>query len=574
MAKEWIIQPPWERCREASVRWNVPPLVAQLLRNRGIDLEGDPAGFLTPRLADLHPPELLPGVTRAASLLAEAVRSGRRIVLYGDYDVDGITGVAILWRLLTEAGADVGYYVPHRLEEGYGLNAEALRKLTEEGAKTIVSVDCGITAVEVADTTPEGLELIITDHHQPQERVPESAAAIVHPTVGGQYPNPHLCGAGVAFKLAWALARELSGATRVAPNYRDLLMEALPLAALGTIADVVPLVGENRIIARCGLARLKGTQDVGLRALIDSAGLAGQRIGDYEVGFRLAPRLNAAGRMGHARLAVELVTRADAARASEIALYLEEHNRSRRALERRIVQQACEMVQERGMDGDACRGIVLSCEGWHAGVIGIVAARLVDRYRRPTILIAVNGETGQGSARSVEHFEMHEALAACREHLLEFGGHSMAAGLKIDPGAVEAFTEAFIDQANNRLTGADLRAKVRLDAEVSLAELDVRTVEAVVNLGPFGVGNPTPRLATGWMELAGEPRCVGGNGEHLQAAFRQDDAVIRSIAFGQAAAAQDLMQHRRCRVAFEPNINDYQGRRSAEMRVLDFHFPE
>ncbi|HUU85742.1 MAG TPA: single-stranded-DNA-specific exonuclease RecJ [Phycisphaerae bacterium] len=574
MAKEWIIQPPWERCEEAAVRWNVPPLVAQLLYNRGIDLDGDPGPFLCPRLKDLHPPELLPGAQTAAALLADAVRAGRRIVLYGDYDVDGITGVAILWRLLTKARADVGYYVPHRLEEGYGLNAEAIRKLAEEGAQIIVSVDCGITAVEVAATMPDGVELIITDHHQPKERIPEAAAAIVHPTVGGDYPNPHLCGAGVAFKLAWALAQELSGAEKVAPEYRDLLMEALPLAALGTIADVVPLVGENRIIARCGLAPLKDTEDVGLRALIESAGLTGQRIGDYEVGFRLAPRLNAAGRMGHARLAVEMLIRPDADRAREIALYLEEHNRSRRSLERRILQQAREMVEQRGMDGDACRGIVLAAEGWHAGVIGIVAARLVDRYRRPTVLIAVNGESGQGSARSVEHFEMHEALTACSEHLLEFGGHSMAAGLRIDPQAVEAFTNAFIEQANNRLTGADLRARLRLDAEVSLGQLDLRTVEAVENLGPFGTGNPKPRLATGWIELAGEPRRVGGNGEHLQAAFRDGDAVMRGIAFGQAAAAQDLMEYRRCRIAFEPTVNEYQGRRSAEIRVLDFQFPD
>jgi single-stranded-DNA-specific exonuclease len=574
MAKEWIIRQPWDRCEEASVRWNVPLLIAQLLFNRGIDLDGDPTAFLSPRLMDLHPPELLPGANQAAALLADAVQSGRRIILYGDYDVDGITGVAILWQLLRDAGANVGYYVPHRLDEGYGLNAEAVRRLAEEGARTIVSVDCGITAVEVAEAVPEGVELIITDHHQPQERIPECAAAIVHPTVGGDYPNPHLCGAGVAFKLAWALARELCGATRLSAKYRDLMMEALPLAALGTIADVVPLVGENRIIARCGLARLKDTGHVGLRALIDSAGLTGKRIGDYEVGFRLAPRLNAAGRMGHARLAVELLTRADTVRAKEIAIYLEEHNRARQALERRIVQQAGEMVEERGMDRDTCRGIVLAHDEWHAGVIGIVAARLVDRYRRPTVLIALNDETGQGSARSVEHFEMHQTLAACSEHLLEFGGHSMAAGLKIERTAVEAFTEAFIEQANNRLTGADLRAKLRLDAEVSLSDFDLRSVEAMENLGPFGTGNPKPRLATGWIELAGEPHCVGRNGEHLQAAFRQDDVVVRSIAFGQAAAAQDLQQHRRCRVAFEPTINDYQGRRSGEMRVLDFQFPD
>jgi len=592
MSKDWLIAPAWESCREASVRWNVPPLVSQLLLNRGLKPDADPRGFLSPKLADLHPPELLPGATRAAERLADAVRSGRRIVLYGDYDVDGITGVAILWRVLKAAGADVGFYVPHRLEEGYGLNAEAIRKLAEEGAKTIVSVDCGISAADIArQAAADGLELIITDHHQPQGDIPE-AAAVVHPTVGGSYPNPHLCGAGVAFKVAWELAKHLSPSSaggRVTPALREVLVECLPLAALGTIADVVSLTGENRVLARCGLAQLRTVCPpdsasnpnggacrpglVGLAALLESSGLTGQAIGDYEVGFRLAPRLNAAGRMGHARLAVELLTRADAARAREIALYLEEHNRARQAQERKISAQACEMVETRRMNTDSCRAIVLAAEGWHAGVIGIVAARLVDRYHRPTVLIALENGTGQGSARSVRHFPLHEALAACGEHLLAYGGHAMAAGLKIEPSKVEAFTEAFIGRANQTLTGADLRPKLRLDAEALLAELDVRTVEAVMSLGPFGVDNPKPRLASRWLDLAGEPRCVGQGGAHLQASFRENGVVLKSIAFGQAAAAEDLKHHRRCRVAFEPMVSEYQGRRRVELRVLDFQFP-
>ncbi len=570
-----MISPPWDRCREAATRWNLPPLVAQLLYNRGIDLGDNPQEFLAPRMSDLHAPDLLPGARQAAALLAAAVRSGKRIVIYGDYDVDGMTAVAILWRILREAKADVGFYVPHRLEEGYGLNLEAVGKLADEGAQVLVSVDCGITAVEVARHAAEtNLELIITDHHAPQDRIPEAAACIVHPTVGGEYPNPHLCGAGVAFKLAWALAQELSGSEKVGAAYKELLVEALPLAALGTIADVVSLTGENRIIARHGLLRLKNTQHLGLRALIDSAGLTGQRIGGYEVGFRLAPRLNATGRMGHALLAVEMLTRADADRAQEIALYLEEHNRARQAKERQIVKQACEMVEARGMHTDACRGIVLACEGWHAGVIGIVASRLVDRYHRPTVMISTENGQGQGSARSVRHFQMHDALAACSEHLVTFGGHAMAAGLKIRSQDVEAFTEAFIEQANNTLTAADLRPKLRIDAEVALAELEVPTVGALDQLGPFGMDNPRPRLCTDWIDLAREPRCVGKGGDHLQATFTQNGTTIRSIAFRQAEAAEDLKQHRRCKVAFEPIINEYQGRTSAEMQIVDFRFPE
>jgi len=574
MAGEWIVHPPWDRCREAAVRWNVPPLVAQLLFNRGIDLGADPAAFLAPKLTDLLPPEALPGAREAAALLARAVAEGRRIVLYGDYDVDGMTGVAILWRVLQAAGADVGYYVPNRLDEGYGLNTEAVRKLADEGAQVLVSVDCGITAVDVVEAAAEkGVQVIITDHHMPQERLPR-AAAIVHPALGQDYPNPHLCGAGVAFKLAWALAQALSASERVSSEFRECLLDALPLAALGTIADVVSLRGENRVIARHGLARLKDTRHAGLAALIESAGLTGQSIGDYEVGFRLAPRLNATGRMGQALLAVEMLTRANAARAREIALYLEEHNRARQAKERQIVKKACEMVEAQGMAADACRGIVLASEGWHVGVIGIVAARLVDRYHRPAVLIAVEGDQGQGSARSVPHFEMHTALARCSEHLVSFGGHAMAAGLKIRAADIDAFAEAFMDQANNTLTGADLQPRLRIDAEVTLGELTIPSVRSIDRLGPFGMDNRKPRLCTDWLDLAYEPRCVGKTGEHLQAVFAQNGSTIRAIAFGQADRAEDLKQHRRCRVAFEPLINEYQGRQSVDLRVLDFRFPE
>lgn len=574
MAKDWIIAPPWDGCTEAASRWGLPPLVAQLLHNRGLDVSSDPQDFLNPRMTDLHPPELLGGATQAATLLAKAVAKGRRIVIYGDYDVDGITGSAILWNLLRAANADVTYYVPHRLEEGYGLNAEAVRKLIEDGAQTLVTVDCGITAIEEAKLVAQlGAQLIVTDHHTPGDQFPD-AAAVVHPAIDDPYPNQDICGAGVAFKLAWALAKELSDADKVAPQFRTALLDALPLAALGTIADVVSLTGENRIIARHGLARLPTTQHVGLQALLESAGLTGRAIGAYEVGFRLAPRLNAAGRMGHARLAVEMLTRASADRAREIGLYLEEHNRNRQATERRITKQACESIESAGLAGDGRRGIVLAAEGWHAGVIGIVASRLVDRYRRPTVLIAINNGQGQGSARSVPHFHMHQALAACAQHLITFGGHAMAAGLKIDSQKIDAFTEAFIEQANNTLTGRDLEPALRVDAQVEFPELNLRTIQTLETLGPFGQGNPKPRLCTDWIELAGEPRTVGKSGEHLTAAFRQNGTTLRSIAFGQADVAEDLKLHRRCKVAFEPIINRYQGRQSVEMQVLDYRFPD
>jgi len=573
MAKRWVLAPPSPDAAAAAQRWRVSPIVAQLLINRGLAVDQPCEEFLAPKLASLHPPELLPGAAEAASLIIEAVRAKTAIVLYGDYDVDGTAGVAILWHVLKAAGANVSYYVPHRVEEGYGLNLDAARRLIDQRAGLIISVDCGITSVEVAEAVRQtGAELIITDHHAPHATIPR-AAAIVHPTVGGRCPNADLCGAGVAFKVAWAIARGLAGAERVTPAFRTLLQELLSLAALGTIADVVPMFGENRTIAWHGLAALVATSLPGLRALIDSAGLSGVRIEGYDIGFKLAPRLNAAGRMGHAQLTVELFTSADQRRAEEIVLYLEDHNRARQTAERKITKQACEIVERDGLALDSRRAIVIAAEDWHPGVIGIVAARLTERYRRPTVLIAMNNGQGQGSARSIRHFDLANALASCGDHLLAHGGHAMAAGLRIAADRVESFTRAFVEVANNRLTADDLVARLRLDASIQLAELTLPTVESILTLGPFGLGNAKPRFAADWVELADEPRCVGQRSEHLQAVFRQNGVVVRAIGFGLADIIEDLKEHRRCRLAFEPIINTFNGRRNVELQLIDLEFP-
>ncbi len=572
MGKHWVILSDGTDSSPAARRWGVPPIVARLLLNRGLEADTSAASFLAPQLKDLHPPELLPGAEAAARLMAEAVRRRQRIVLYGDYDVDGTTGIAILWHVLTAAGAAVDYYVPHRTEEGYGLNLQAVRKLVEDGAQLVVSVDCGVSAHESAEFLhAAGVPLIITDHHTPPAVLPP-AAAIVHPSLpGSAYPNPDLCGAGVAFKVAWALARQLSGSDKSTPALRDLLVMLLPLAALGTIADVVSLLGENRILARHGLAALRHSRFPGLQALIDRSGLSGGKISCYDVGFKLAPRINAAGRMGHARLAVELLTSTDPARSREIAAYLDDHNRTRQTTERRIFGEACERIDRERLAGDARRAIVLAADEWHAGVIGIVASRLVERYARPTILISTTNGEGQGSGRSIRHFDLHAALSSCSDHLVAYGGHRMAAGLRVATPRIADFTEAFVAVANNRLNGDDLVPKLRLDAEVSLADLTLPTAELLADLGPFGPGNPRPKLASGWLDLADEPRCVG-DGTHLLASFTEHGRRIRAIGFGLAPMIEDLKHRRRCRVAFEPTINEFQGRRTVEMQMLDIQF--
>ena len=333
----------------------------------------------------------------------------------------------------------------------------------------------------------------------------------------------------------------------------------------------MPLRGENRVITSYGLRHLRDTQNPGLRALIEVSGLSEKAsFDDYDVGFKLAPRLNAIGRMGHAQLAVELFTRADSDRAREIAVTLDAENRRRQSVEREITKQAEALVIERGYDRDSCRGIVLANSEWHAGVIGIVASRMVSRFGRPTIMIALDGDTGQGSGRSIRHFPLHEVLQACSPHLLGHGGHAMAAGVRLRTDQVEAFTAAFQAQAASRLTAADLCPKLRLDDEVPLAQLTTEVVDMIQRLAPFGEGNPRPRLATAVVELVDQPRVVGRNGAHLQLRVREGNVYRKAVAFSYGPQADEIGQHRHLRLAFEPLINEWQGRRSVELRVIDW----
>jgi single-stranded-DNA-specific exonuclease len=570
VSRQWIIAAPHAQRAALAASARVSPLIAQVLLNRGVTEPAAVQRFLNPDFRELLPPETLPGATDAAARLLAAARAGRRIVIYGDYDVDGVTATAILWHALRLAGAEVSFYIPSRFDEGYGVNAEALAQLRVDGADLVVTVDCGITAVaEAAGARALGLELIITDHHQPQAELPD-VAAIVHPTACGASPNPHLSGAAVAMKVAWALAQQACGG-RASAEWRELLLDATAFAALGLVADVVPLTGENRVIATYGLKQLAATQNLGLRALIAVSGLSGKgRYDDYDVGFALAPRLNALGRMGHARLAVEMFTRAGAAQAEQIATTLDGQNRARQSVERAIVKQAEARVVERGFDRDSCRAIVLADTGWHPGVIGIVAARMVDRFHRPTVLIALDNGVGQGSGRSVKHFPLHEVLESCSQHLISHGGHAMAAGLRLKAEDVDAFTDAFLAEAARRLTLQDLCPKLHLDDEVPLGELVVPAVELLQRLAPFGPDNPRVRLATTPVTLVGAPRAVGTNGQHLQFSVQQGREQRKAIAFGRGRDAAALADCPQLRVAFEPLINEFNGQRRVELRVLDW----
>ena len=570
--RRWEIAPPFEGAAELARRIGTAPLVAQMLHNRGIDGPAAAKAFLNPKLADLHDPGSLAGCEQAAKRVAKAVRDGERIVLYGDYDVDGIAGVAILHAVLHLVGAKAGsldYYVPHRLEEGYGVNVEAVRKIVAEGAKLLITVDCGISAAEaLAEARGAGVDVIVTDHHSPPEALPP--ATIVHPGIPpGAYPNADLSGAGVAFKLAWQVAREICGNHRVDPPMREFLLDATCLAALGTIADVVPLVGENRSLAVHGLRGLPSSKHAGLRALLKSAGLADSTLDAYHVGFILAPRLNACGRMGHARLAVELLTDAPEHRCNEIAEYLAKQNAERQKVEREITEQASEMVRRRGLDGEQYRAIVLADEQWHGGVIGIVASRLVEQFSRPTILVAINGEGGQGSGRSIPGFHMRDALAACAEHLVSFGGHAMAGGIRIQREKVEAFAAAMLEYAGRMVSVEQLRPTLRIDAQTTLAGLSYNVVDHLVRLAPFGQGNPPPVVAVRSCEVLAPPKRMGRGGQALSLLLGQQGARMRAVGFNMGELADRLAQGSRVDIAAEPMLNHFNGRTSVELKLLD-----
>jgi single-stranded-DNA-specific exonuclease len=554
-------------------------LAGTLLWRRGIRDETAGQRFLDPKLTHLHDPALLRGAARAATRIVEAVRAKQDIVVYGDYDVDGITASAILYHTLRALGDDVKVrcYVPHRIEEGYGLNSEAIAKLADEGAQLIVSVDCGITAIEqAAIARSRGVDLIITDHHEMAAALPD-AHTLVHPQLPGEngerYPFPDLCGAGVAYKLAWQVARTWCGGDKVSGALRTLLVDLLSLAALGTIADVVPLVGENRAIAMFGLRRVKQTPLVGLNALIDASSLRDEKIDSYHVGFVLGPRLNACGRMGHAKEAVKLLTEATPGEAAEIAEFLTAENNRRRDTERRIFEQARAMVRELGFHLPGVRAIVLGHAEWHAGVVGIVCSRLVEEFGRPTVLLSTTNGHAHGSARSIDGFSIHEAFGACADHLESFGGHAMAAGLRLATGKIPAFREAMIGYAAERLTEADLVPLLQIDCETPLAELSPLAVDQVRRLAPFGRSNPSPVVVIRGAKLSQAATPMGQTGQHMSMLVRQDGgAPIRCIGWKMSALVSKLPAGVTVDIAAEPTLNHWNGRTNVELVIKDLRW--
>jgi single-stranded-DNA-specific exonuclease len=572
---EWVVPPADERVEPLAKSLRVSPLIAQLLINRGVVEAREGNVFLQPKLTELIRPAQMPGIAPAVTRLRQALDKKEKITIYGDYDVDGITGVSILWELLTLLGAQVDYYIPHRIDEGYGLNADAVRSLAEGGTRLLVTVDCGISAIAAADLARQlGVDLIVTDHHQPGSALP-AAVAIVHPALEPSYANQDSAGALVAYKLAWAIAEEFSRGPRLEPKLREFMLNATSLAAIGTVADVVDLRGENRVVTKFGLQSVADTKLCGLKALIQSAGLAGKGVDSTAIGFRLAPVLNAAGRMGHARLAVELITSTSEMRAMQIAEYLKDQNVQRQQCERKMLKQACDIAVEKGLNHPDRRSIVLGAEGWHTGVLGIVASRLVDRFFRPAIMINASpneSNVAQGSARSIPGFCMLSAIQACSSHLTSFGGHKMAAGLTLPPENIEAFAAAFETYAAANLQQEDVVAKMHIDAVVPLRQFTRDVVHQLDMLGPFGEGNPKPVFATKGVRLAAAPRRCGSTNDHLQFAITDNTATIRCVGFRMGGLEKKLVDNEYFNIAYEPTLNHYNGNTTVEFIAVDIQF--
>jgi len=555
----WITRPcDWGRVEALAAELGVSETTATVLVRRGLEDAEAARAFLAAE-PPLHDPLGLGDMALVVERLRAAVTAGERICVHGDYDVDGISATAVAVLVLGELGANVEWRLPSRFEEGYGLAAETIERLAEDGVDLVLTVDCGITAVdEVARARELGLDVIVTDHHRPGEKLPECPIVATRPS---SYPCVELCGTGVVYTLARALLGDDHPA----------VARVLDLVALATIADVVPLVDENRALAAAGLRTLARTSRPGLQELMRSARVDPATVDATAVAFRLAPRINAAGRLGRPDVALELLLTDDRARARELAATLEDLNRERQGVEERILREAVAAVESWPTDARDRRGYVLWNDSWHEGVIGIVASRLVERFHRPVVLIARSGDGWKGSGRSIPDFDLHGGLAACADRLERFGGHRAAAGLTIDGEQLEGFADAFGRHADAMLADVDLRPLTPVDAIVPAGALTLGLAQELDRLAPFGLGNPEPTLLVASIEATGAGTV--GEGKHLRFRVRQQGRDGGSaIAFGQGAQLDRLQRPGRFDVAFRLKENRWNGTIAPQLvvrRVFD-----
>ena len=564
-APRWIVSKPPDPEAVASLadRLQVPEEVANLLIIRKHSDPEEAMRFLRPRRDQLHDALLMKGADKAVDRLAAAVAANETVMIHGDYDVDGICSTTILTRVLRQFGASPVPFIPRRLEDGYDLSDAGVRAAQDVHASLVVTCDCGTSAVEpVSKLCRLGIDVIVTDHHLPSHALPECLAVLNPQQVDCGYPDKHLAAVAVAFKLALALARKLGRSDA-------FIWRMLDLVALATIADVAKLRGENRVLVRYGLRMLEETENVGLRAMIRAAGLEGKPITAGRVGFILGPRLNAAGRIGSALKGVRLLMTDDEHEANSIARELEELNATRQEIDRATLADARDMVAE--LNPDTTYGIVLAKEGWHPGVIGIVASRIVEEFGRPTILIALEGETGKGSGRGVPRgdpvFDLHAALGRTSDLLIRYGGHKAAAGITIHRDNVAEFAKRFNEVAATMLRPEDLIPEIQIDLEVAIDRVDDRLERLLKHFEPFGVGNPTPVLVAKGVSLAAAPKLVGRDGMRLR--LSTGGGEIEAIGWGLAHRIAEFDTGTPVDIAFRLERDEYRGVSRLQARIAD-----
>ena len=563
-APRWVFpkEPDVNALAELVEMLGIPEAACRLLISRGFHQVDEAKRYLRPRLDQLHDPSTLLGLPAAVERLVRAIRNNELVMIHGDYDVDGICSTTLLTRTIRILGGSVHPFIPNRMTDGYDLGQAGVEEAKRVGAKVVLTCDCGTSARKaIADLCSAGIDVIVTDHHLPSEMLPDCLAVLNPKREGCEYPDKDLAAVGVAFKLSLALARAME-------KEDGFIWGMLDLVALATIADVAPLRGENRVMVRKGLKLLGETRNIGVRALMRAAGLLGRPLTAGRVGFILAPRLNAAGRLGHAIRGVELLLSESDAEANPIARELEELNARRQEIDRRTLEEAREMVA--AMDLDNTYGIVLWKEDWHPGVIGIVASRVVEEFCRPTMLIAVKDGEGKGSGRSIPAINLHSGLAECRNLLKRFGGHRSAAGITIEGEQLEAFAARFNEVARSQLTPQDLVPELRVDLELNIDAADSDLEKVLRHFEPFGMGNPSPVFVARNVRLGKAPEIVGRDGLKLRLATRS--GTIEALGWGMADRAEEFKAEQSVDVAFRLERDEFRGEVRLQARIADI-FP-
>ncbi len=557
----WILPTGYE-IPESLTELGLPRLALELLYRRGYQNRQAIEKFLTPSLANLHNPKLLPDMEKAVARILLARQRLEKILIYGDYDVDGICGTALLFRTLKKIGCSVNYYIPHRILEGYGISETGVKHAKDHGFKLIVTTDCGttdFTAIEMANRL--GIDVIVTDHHEPKEKLPDAYALINPKRLDTDYPFRELAGVGVSFKLAWALLSAAGGS-------KEDLVSDLDLVALGTVADIAPLVDENRTLAKFGMLKIKNTDKVGLRSLLKITGLLGKPITPYDIGFILGPRLNAGGRIAQATKAVELLLTEDEQSAEATSRELDLANQERQKIEETIFAQATERIL--ATDWTRRKFFVLADTTWHEGVVGIVASRIVEQFYRPTILLAIKDDIAKGSGRSIPGFDLYQALKSCAKTLIRFGGHKYAAGLLLSREKIGQFSVEIEEYTAKNTTPDHFLPKLFVDARANLKDFDEVFLKILKQFEPFGPENPVPIFVTTGLEVVGYPKVVGK--EHLRFKVRQNKKdVVDAIAFGKSEAILKLVkgQPDHLDIVYSIERNNFAGKTKLQLNIKD-----